>query len=159
MSRVSRYKPMILPAALAVALLALIWAPAWDVRAAETGAHQAPQAQHDDAGHEALGIEVAVARTPAEEAAETILFWVVDAGVVMLVLSFALCLMRVVRGPTLIDRGIATDTITLHVVGLAILLTIGLRTLLYFDAVLIFAILGFATTVAFAQFIGRRRAV
>lgn len=97
--------------------------------------------------------------TPAETVAETILFVVVDAGIVMLVLSFALCLFRIVRGPTLIDRGIATDTITLHVVGIAILLTISLRSLLYFDAVLIFAILGFATTVAFAQFIGRRRAV
>ncbi|MCB9848485.1 MAG: hypothetical protein H6814_08735 [Phycisphaeraceae bacterium] len=105
------------------------------------------------------GLDVAVGMTPAERAAEWILFRVVDAGIVMLVLSFALCLMRVARGPTLIDRGLATDTITLHVVGLAILLTIGLRTLLYFDAVLIFAILGFATTVAFAQFIGRRRAV
>lgn len=103
--------------------------------------------------------QVETTSTPAEAVAAKILFVVVDTGVVMLVLSFALCLMRVWRGPTLIDRGIATDTISLHVVGLAILLTISLRTLLYFDAVLIFAILGFATTVAFAQFIGRRRAV
>lgn len=114
-----------------------------------------------DSGHAAnvLNEPAEVALTPAEETAEMILFAVVDAGVVMLVLSFGLCLMRIIKGPTLIDRGIATDTITLHVVGLAILLTISLRTLLYFDAVLIFAILGFATTVGFAQFIGRRRAV
>ena len=100
--------------------------------------------------------EFAMAQTPAEAAAEGLLFLVADAGIVMLILSFVLCLYRVVKGPTLIDRGIATDTITLHVVGIAILLTIAMRTLLYFDAVLIFAILGFATTVAFAQFIGRR---
>lgn len=109
--------------------------------------------------HAGGGSGASAGLTPAESAAESILFVVVDTGVVMLVLSFALCLFRIVRGPTLIDRGIATDTITLHVVGLAILLTISLRSLLYFDAVLIFAILGFATTVAFAQFIGRRRAV
>lgn len=96
------------------------------------------------------------AQTPAEAAAEDILFIVADIGIVMLVLSFLLCLHRILKGPTLIDRGIATDTITLHVVGIAILLTIAMRTILYFDAVLIFAILGFATTVAFAQFIGRR---
>lgn len=135
------------------ALLAVLAAPV-----PATGA-EAGHGAVATAPHSAGGIDVSVARTPAEDAAETILFWVVDAGIVMLVLSFALCLMRVIRGPTLIDRGIATDTITLHVVGLAILLTIGLRTLLYFDAVLIFAILGFATTVAFAQFVGRRRAV
>jgi multicomponent K+:H+ antiporter subunit F len=135
------------------ALLAAVASPAPAMGAADAhGAIATPP-------HSAGGIDVTVARTPAENAAETILFRVVDAGIVMLVLSFALCLMRVVRGPTLIDRGIATDTITLHVVGLAILLTIGLRSLLYFDAVLIFAILGFATTVAFAQFVGRRRAV
>ena len=104
-------------------------------------------------------VAATVELTPAEAAAELILFVVVDIGIVMLALSFVLCLYRIIRGPTLIDRGIATDTITMHVVGLAILLTISLRTLLYFDAVLIFAILGFATTVAFAQFIGRRRAV
>jgi len=97
--------------------------------------------------------------TPAETVAENILFVVVDAGIVMLVISFSLCLFRVVYGPTLIDRGIAADTISMQLVGIAILLTITLRTLLYFDSVLIFAILGFATTIAFAQFIGRRRAV
>ena len=111
------------------------------------------------AAHASSGADTNISLTPAETTAEAILFLVVDAGIVMLVLSFALCLMRLVRGPTLIDRGIATDTITLQVVGIAILLTISLRSLLYFDAVLIFAILGFATTVAFAQFIGRRRAV
>lgn len=108
------------------------------------------------AGHEPSQAEFATMQTPAEAGAEGLLFLVADAGIVMLILSFLLCLLRVVKGPTLIDRGIATDTITLHVVGIAILLTIAMRTLLYFDAVLIFAILGFATTVAFAQFIGRR---
>jgi len=105
------------------------------------------------------GYKAGDARTPAEEAAEAILFLVVDAGVVILAIAFLLCLMRIIRGPTLIDRGIATDTISLHIVGIAILLTIGLRSLLFFDAVLIIAIIGFATTVAFAQFVGRRRAV
>lgn len=137
---------------LMLALLAVVASPAL---AAGGGGHGEAAA----GSHDAVGIDVSVASTPAEEAAETILFLVVDAGIVMLVLSFGLCMMRMIKGPTLIDRGIATDTITLHVVGMAILLTIGLRSLLYFDAVLIFSILGFATTVAFAQFVGRRRAV
>jgi len=97
--------------------------------------------------------------TPAERFAEDLLFTVVDASIILLAFAFALCVWRVIRGPTLIDRGVATDTITLQLVGLAVLLTIRLRTLVYFDAVLVFAILGFVTTVAFAQFIARRAAV
>jgi len=143
-----------------LAVVVLLLALATPALAAGGGGHDGAAADHSEtSGAQTIGIDVSVARTPAEETAERILFWVVDAGIVMLVLSFALCMYRIVKGPTLIDRGIATDTITLHVVGMAVLLTIGLRSLLYFDAVLIFSILGFATTVAFAQFVGRRRAV
>jgi multicomponent K+:H+ antiporter subunit F len=103
-------------------------------------------------------ISIRTAGTPAEEFAQSLLLSVVDASIVLLACAFALCVWRIIRGPTLIDRGVATDTVTLQVVGLAILLTIRLRTLTYFDAVLVFALLGFVTTVAFAQFIGRRGA-
>ncbi len=107
----------------------------------------------------AAPIPVRSADTPAERFAESLLMSVVDASIVLLAIAFALCVFRILRGPTLIDRGVATDTVTLQVVGLAILLTIRLRTLTYFDAVLVFALLGFVTTVAFAQFIARRGAV
>ncbi len=96
--------------------------------------------------------------TSAEQSAQDLLFFVVDLGIITLTLAFAMCLYRLIKGPTLIDRGLAADTIALQVVGIAILLTIRLRTLLFFDAVLIISILGFASTVAFAQFVGRRRA-
>lgn len=99
-----------------------------------------------------------VAMTDWEHAAERTLFIAVDAGIVLLSIAFVMCLWRVVRGPTLADRGLGTDTVAMQVVGLAILLTIRMRTLMFFDAVLIISILGFASTVAFAQFIGRRRA-
>ncbi len=108
--------------------------------------------------------EAQPAATPAtpltdwELAAEHTLFIVVDAGIVLLSIAFVMCLWRVLRGPTLADRGLGTDTLAMQVVGLAILLTIRMRTLMFFDAVLIISILGFASTVAFAQFIGRRRA-
>jgi len=99
------------------------------------------------------------APTSLELAAEASLFFVVDIGILMLTLAFVMCLWRLLRGPTLADRGLATDTLAMQVVGIAILLTIRLRTLVFFDAVLIISILGFATTVAFAQFIARRGAV
>ncbi len=84
--------------------------------------------------------------------------WAVLAGVVAIIVAIVMCLWRLVRGPTLVDRGIASDTIAIQVVALVILLTIVSRSLALFDAVLIVSILGFAGTVAFAQFIGRRGA-
>jgi multicomponent K+:H+ antiporter subunit F len=132
-----------------------------------TGAHLALLAQ-DLAARAAIalaegvenGEEVGVhAVTPAEQVAEKALFFVVELGIVAIALSLVLCLWRMLKGPTLIDRGLASDIFSLQIVGLAVLLTIRLRTLLFFDAVLIVSILGFVSTVAFAQFIGRRRAV
>lgn len=81
----------------------------------------------------------------------------VDIGIVALALAIVLCLYRMIKGPTLVDRAVSSDTIAMQVVGLVILLTIRLGTLQFFDAVLIVSFLGFISTVAFAQFIGRRR--
>lgn len=89
----------------------------------------------------------------------SVLLGVVDVGIFVLGIAFVLCIARLVQGPTLADRGIASDLLAMQVVGLAILLTIRLDTLVFFDTVLIVAILGFASTTAFAQYIGRRRAV
>ena len=96
--------------------------------------------------------------TPAESVAQSALFLVVEGGLVAIGLAFALCAWRLLKGPSLADRGLACDVLTMQVVGLAILLTIRLRSLLFFDAVLIVSILGFASAIAFAQFLGRRGA-
>lgn len=114
------------------------------------------------AGHAAKTAAAgATAHTPTllESAAQDTLFLVVDVGIVALSIAFVMCLGRMLRGPTLADRGLAGDTISMQVVGIAILLTIRMRTLMFFDAVLIISILGFASTLAYAQFIARRRAV
>jgi multicomponent K+:H+ antiporter subunit F len=97
--------------------------------------------------------------TPAEHIAQGALFLTVEIGLVAIGVAFALCMWRLLKGPSLADRGLASDVLTMQVVGLAILLTIRLRSLMFFDAVLIVSLLGFASTIAFAQFIGRRRAV
>jgi len=126
----------------------------FDAGATTLAAVTQTSAQHfDAAGAGATGL------TGAEIFAEGFLFTVVDIGVALLSLAFLMCFARLLKGPTLIDRGLASDTIAMQVVGLAILLTIRLRTLVFFEAIIIIAILGFASTVAFAQFIGRRRAV
>lgn len=94
--------------------------------------------------------------TPFEEFAEGVLFVSVDVGLAVLFLGLLLMLYRVLRGPTLVDRGVATDLITFLSAGLVILVTIRLRTLMMFDAVLIVSVLGFVSTVAVAQFVARR---
>ncbi|MCA9307857.1 MAG: hypothetical protein KDA16_15120, partial [Phycisphaerales bacterium] len=94
-----------------------------------------------------------------EKLSDNILDFVVYASVVAIISAIVCCLWRLVRGPTLVDRGIASDTIAIQVVALVILLTIVSRSLALFDAVLIVSILGFAGTVAFAQFLGRRGSV
>ena len=82
---------------------------------------------------------------------------IVDIGVIAVALAIVFCLLRMLKGPTLVDRSIAADTIAMQVVALVILLTVRLGTLQFFDAVLIVSFLGFISTLAFAQFIGRRR--
>jgi multicomponent K+:H+ antiporter subunit F len=83
----------------------------------------------------------------------------IDIGIVALFIGLLFCLIRLVKGPTMIDRAVAADTVSLQIVGLVLLLTVRFSSTIVFDAVLIVAILGFVSTVAFAQFIGRRGAV
>jgi multicomponent K+:H+ antiporter subunit F len=73
----------------------------------------------------------------------------------MLALAMALAAWRIARGPRAQDRVLALDTLS----GTAILMTLtfGVRTgsTLYFEAALILALLGFASSVALAKFLMR----
>lgn len=73
----------------------------------------------------------------------------------MLGLSMALCLARMVRGPRAQDRIVALDAF--YVIAMLLLVTLGIRTgsTLYFEASVIIALLGFATTFALAKFLLR----
>ena len=73
----------------------------------------------------------------------------------MLVLAMALCLFRMIRGPRAQDRVIGLDAF--YVAGMLLLITLGVRTASthYFEASLIMALLGFASTVALGKFLMR----
>ena len=77
-------------------------------------------------------------------------------GVGILVLGILLCLYRMIKGPHLADRVLAGDTVAMLVAGLVVLLAIKYDTVLFYDAALVVAILGFVSTVAFAQYIGAK---
>ncbi len=89
--------------------------------------------------------------------AESFLFTAVNIGIVTITFGLLLSFYRILKGPQLADRVLAADTFSLHVVGLVILLAIRLQTEVFFDAALVVAIIGFASTLAFAQYIGNRR--
>jgi multicomponent K+:H+ antiporter subunit F len=77
-------------------------------------------------------------------------------GVGVLVLGILLCLYRMIKGPHLADRVLAADTVAMLVAGLVLILAIKYDSALFYDAALVVAILGFVSTVAFAQYIGAR---
>ncbi len=70
-------------------------------------------------------------------------------------LAMALCAWRLMRGPHITDRVLAIDTLYINAVALVVLLGIRLQTPLLFEAALIMAMLGFASTVALARYLTR----
>jgi len=85
-----------------------------------------------------------------------LLMLAVQAGVGVLVLAICLCLYRMIKGPHLSDRVLAGDVIAMLVAGLVILLSIKMGSTMYYDAAMVVAVVGFASTVAFAQYIGAK---
>lgn len=84
------------------------------------------------------------------------LMWLTRVGVGVLVLGILICLYRMIKGPHLADRVLAGDTVAMLVAGLVVMLAIKYDTALFYDAALVVAILGFVSTVAFAQYIGEK---
>ena len=73
----------------------------------------------------------------------------------MLGLALLIALVRLVRGPTLPDRIVATDLLGVLVVGLIVVLAgwSGVRATL--DAAIVIALVGFLGTVAYATYVER----
>jgi multicomponent K+:H+ antiporter subunit F len=70
-------------------------------------------------------------------------------------LAMALCLTRLLRGPAAVDRVLALDTLYVLAMALLVLLGIRLDDLVYFEAALVIALLGFVGTVAAARYLLR----
>jgi len=85
----------------------------------------------------------------------TALVWSIDAALVLLGLAMACGAFRMLWGPRAQDRIVGFDS--LYVSAMLLLLTFGIRTgsMLYFEAALMIALLGFVGTVAFAKFLLR----
>ena len=76
-------------------------------------------------------------------------------GVAAVTVAVALCAWRLLRGPETTDRLLALDTLYMNAVALIVLLGIRWNTALLFEAALLVAMLGFASTVALARYLSR----
>lgn len=81
--------------------------------------------------------------------------WALNFAMVAVSLSIALCGWRLLRGPDIVDRVLALDSLYVNAVALAILLGLRISSGLLFEAALIIAMLGFVATVALARYISR----
>ncbi|WP_313351750.1 K+/H+ antiporter subunit F [Paracoccus sp. (in: a-proteobacteria)] len=70
-------------------------------------------------------------------------------------LALLFCLYRVVFAPGLSDRVLALDTMAINMIALLTLFGIDKGTTIYFEASLLFAMVGFISTVAYAKFVLR----
>lgn len=66
------------------------------------------------------------------------------------------CLLRMVLGPTTLDRVLAFDGIVICSVALLVLFSIYWQTVLFVELIVVIASLGFLTTVAFYFYLSRQ---
>jgi multicomponent K+:H+ antiporter subunit F len=76
-------------------------------------------------------------------------------AVVVIGICALLNLYRIVKGPDVLDRVLALDTLAINAIGLVVVLGLWYGTTMYFEAALLFAMVGFLSTVAFCKFLLR----
>jgi multicomponent K+:H+ antiporter subunit F len=83
------------------------------------------------------------------------LFFAIAFALVAISVSILLTLYRLVVGPDVTDRILALDTMVINAIGLIMLMGVIYATTMYFEAALLFAMVGFLSTVAFCKFLLR----
>ncbi len=81
---------------------------------------------------------------------------IVTLSIYAIALALAMSLWRLLRGPTLPDRILALDTVSINTIALLVLYGIRIGSSIYFEAALIIAMLGFVSTVALSKYVMRR---
>ncbi len=76
-----------------------------------------------------------------------------EAVVVVLLLSMFLILIRFLRGPTLSDRVVAFDALSVVSVSFLVILALYFDRSVYLDVALVFAVIGFLGTTIFGRYI------
>lgn len=82
----------------------------------------------------------------------------VDAAFVFLMVAFLLAFIRLIRGPSLPDRVVALDLITILAVAFCALFAIASDQPAFLDVAIALALVAFLATIALARFAERRKA-
>lgn len=81
---------------------------------------------------------------------------VISICLAMLGVSLLLAFVRLVRGPSLPDRVVALDLIAVISVAIVIVLDIQSNIIVFLDAGIVVALVGFVGSIAFARYLERR---
>lgn len=76
-------------------------------------------------------------------------------AIIAISVSVLMNVYRLIVGPDVTDRILALDTMVINAIGLIVLTGILFGTTMYFEAALLFAMVGFVSTVAFCKFLLR----
>ena len=87
--------------------------------------------------------------------AEAFLYHCVTAGFAMIFATVVLAIVRLAKGPTLPDRVVALDVMTVAIVSFCGLAAIRSGDTAFLDVALVLALVGFLATVALARFAER----
>lgn len=79
----------------------------------------------------------------------------IEIALIMLAVAMACNLWRLLRGPDATDRVLALDTLYINAVALLVLADTVDSTLLFYEAAILIALLGFVGTVSLAKFLLR----
>ncbi len=82
----------------------------------------------------------------------TMLPYALGIGLIAITLSMLLCLIRLVIGPSVVDRLLALDTLFLNATCLIVVLGIYWASSNLFEGALLVAMLGFVSTAALARY-------
>lgn len=80
----------------------------------------------------------------------------VNATFIMVMLSLAVAFIRLARGPTLADRVVALDMMTVSIIAVCGVVAVATGVYAMLDVALVLALVGFLATVALARFAERR---
>ena len=85
-----------------------------------------------------------------------ILYWSVQVSFVMVMGGVVLAFVRLVLGPSLPDRVVALDTMTVLIVAFCGLFALQSGVSAFLDVAVVLALIGFLATVALARFVERK---
>ena len=83
--------------------------------------------------------------------------WAVNLGFAMIFVAVGLALWRLVRGPSLPDRVVALDMMSIAIVAFCGLAAVKTGVTAYLDVALVMALVAFLATVALARFAERQK--